>query len=463
MALKTITFNYTGELQTWTPPVGTERIKIECYGAVGGNDGGGIGGYGGYSYGEYVFKTQISTLYIYVGRAGVSGASGSGGGWNGGGNAGPSGSSGGGGGASDVRIFGDSVWSNNLDKRIIVAGGGGGAGNGPNGGAGGGVTGNTGSGGATGGSQTSGGTGSRTGGFGYGASHPGDGGGAGGGYYGGGSGNGDAGGGGGSSYIALLENSGTTTGINNGNGKVVITFEEFPLKLLLQIDDMYYIPQKQYYDVRGNFFKPLSSDDIFSIINNNDNTQIYKLDNINSPFDINGETIIPSKVIAFEKCKLCVISKLNIKNIIFNYSPSIYSLSKTTIKIKEKYTPLSENLKNAYLNIIGTNESGIGYTIDYEKTFKAVSNNNAYLIDTEILKDDFYLSFIFNKSVTMLTTITLSKNDSVTYSKIENDNSIITNDFIDTFVNFERAYGKVLINRITKTYFKYYDDSLDKF
>ncbi|AGF59615.1 hypothetical protein B0P06_006111 [Clostridium saccharoperbutylacetonicum] len=435
MALKTIIFNYTGAVQTWTPPIGTERIKIECYGAGGGNDGGGSGGYGGYSYGEYVFKIKISTVYIYVGGAGVSGASGSGGGWNGGGNAGPSGSSGGGGGGGYYQ----------------------------NGGEGGGLTGNTGSGGAIGGSQVYGGTGSRNGGFGYGGSHPGDGGGGGGGYYGGGSGNGDAGGGGGSSYIALLENSGTTAGINNGNGKVVITFEEFPLKLFLQMDDMYYIPQKQYYDVRGNFFKPLSADDIFSIINNNDNAQIYKIDNINSPFDINGETIIPSKVLDFKKCKLCMISKLNIKNIIFNYNPSIYSLSKTTIKIKEKYTPFLEDLKNAYLYIIGTNESGIGYAIDFDKTFKTASNNNAYFIDTEILKDDFYLSFIFNKSATMLTTITLSKNDSVTYSKIENDNLIISNDFVDTFVNFEKAYGKVLINRLTKQYFKYFNDNLDTF
>ena len=460
--LKTVTFNYTGAVQLWNPPSGTVKIKIECFGAIGGNDTA-IGGYGGYSYGEYVFKTQISTLYIYVGGAGASGASGYGGGWNGGGNAGPSGSSGGGGGASDVRIFGDGTWSNNLDKRIIVAGGGGGGGNGPSGGAGGGLTGNTGGGGATGGSQTAGGIGSKNGGLGYGANHPGDGGGGGGGYYGGGSGNGDGGGGGGSSYIALLENGGTTAGINNGNGKVVITFEEFPLKLLLQMDSMYYMPIRDYYNVQGKNFKPLSSDDIFSIISNNDITQVYNISNINSPFDINGETIMPSKVLDFNKCKLCIINKLKIKDIVFNYSPSIHSLSKTTIKIKEKYTPFSENLQNAYLNIIGANESGIRYIIDYGNAFNDISNDNAYLIDTEILKDDFYLSFIFNETSSRLNTVTLYKNDNVTYSKIEDDKLVVTNDFINTFVNFEKTYGKILINRITKSYFEYYNDGLDRF
>lgn len=462
MSIKTITFNYTGAVQTWSVPPGTERIKIECFGATGGNDTA-IGGYGGYSYGEYVFKTQIPTLYIYAGGAGVSGASGYGGGWNGGGNAGPSGSSGGGGGASDVRIFGDGTWSNNLDKRIIVAGGGGGGGNGPSGGAGGGLTGNTGGGGATGGSQTVGGIGSRNGGFGYGASHPGDGGGGGGGYYGGGSGNGDAGGGGGSSYIALLENFGTTAGINNGNGKVAITFEEFPLKLLIQKDDMYYVPIKKYYNVYKKDFEPLNSNDILSIINNNNITSEYNIYNINSPFDINGETIIPSKILDFKKCKLCSISKLDLRSIVLKYIQPSYSLSKSTIKIKEKYTPITDNIKNAYLDVSGKNESNIGYSINYGEFFGCVSESDSSLIDTRILKDDFYLNFIFNDAASMLSTITLYENNNNIYSKIKMNDVTVKNDFINTYIYLKKDYRKVLINRITKTNFKYHNNSLDKF
>ncbi len=270
-------------------------------------------------------------------------------------------------------------------------------------------------------------------------------------------------GGGGSSYTALLENGGTTAGINNGNGKVVITFEEFPLKLLLQMDIMYYMPTKDYYSVKGKNFKPVSSDDIFSIISNNDITQVYNISNVNSPFDINGETIMPSNVLDFNKCELCIISKLNIKYITFNYSTSVYSLSKTTIKIKEKYMFLLENLQNTYLNIIGTSESGIGYTIDYGDAFNNISNDNAYLINTEILKDDFYLSFIFNETSSILNTVTLYKNNNVTYSKIEDDKLTVTNDFINTFVNFEKTYEKILINRITRNYFEYYNNGLDRF
>jgi hypothetical protein len=72
MALKTITFNYTGIMQTWIPPEGVYRIKIECYGAKGGGSmmNGSVnsnGAKGGYCCGEYTFERNTQRqLYIYM-------------------------------------------------------------------------------------------------------------------------------------------------------------------------------------------------------------------------------------------------------------------------------------------------------------------------------------------------------------------------------------------------------------
>ncbi|MDD4781921.1 MAG: glycine rich domain-containing protein, partial [Tissierellia bacterium] len=225
-------FNYTGDVQTWTVPSSVTRIKIECYGAQGGNGLNFLGSYGGYVKGEKIISGGI-VLNIYVGGKGAnytpgnanSGASP--GGWNGGGAGGSAGqliatqfSGGAGGGASDVRIGGTA-----LSNRIIVAGGGGGAAYSGSGGAGGGLTGSNGSDttyGGKGGTQSSGGLKGTP----YnGTAGPGangvlgrggaggritqqvySGGGGGGGYYGGGGGTAayGGGGGGGSSYYGSL-------------------------------------------------------------------------------------------------------------------------------------------------------------------------------------------------------------------------------------------------------------------
>lgn len=138
-SMDNVTFNYTGEYQTWTAPF-SAKYKIEAWGAAGG--GGAInnhtsassGGLGGYA--EATFKILEGTnLYIYAGGKGSYGSGSSSyggavGGWNGGGNGGNSGS-GSGGGATDVRMTPTSaknVWNelNSLYSRIIVAGGAGG-------------------------------------------------------------------------------------------------------------------------------------------------------------------------------------------------------------------------------------------------------------------------------------------------------------------------------------------------
>lgn len=203
-------FNYTGGQQSWVVPNGVSSIQIESYGAAGGNDTAG-GGYGGSASGDLAV-TPGETIYFNVGGQGSGCVSGWGGGFNGGGNAGQYGCSGGGGGASDVRVGGI-----DLSHRVIVAGGGGGAGQ-NRGGAGGGTT--------------------NLVGLGQGAHHPSDGGGGGGGYYGGNYGMSsnyyygygwytyasDTGGSGGSSYIGGVTNGSQTAGINNGDGRINISW-----------------------------------------------------------------------------------------------------------------------------------------------------------------------------------------------------------------------------------------------
>lgn len=254
---QSVTFNYTGSVQTWTVPTCVYTIQVDVRGAKGGGTNGGNGA-------RVQATLNVSPgdiLNIYVGGSGTCGNNS--GGWNGGGtgfasnNGNTSWNSCGGGGASDIRINGTA-----LSNRIIVAGAGGGKGGGPNntgtgacGGAGGntsgqvGCTANPGAApwgqGGLGGSQTTGGNGGTPwlgtppggspgllgiggmGGFWQTAS----GGGGGGGYYGGGGGgndgccigtNGGGGGGGGSSFYSGV---GTCTqGFQTGNGQIIISY-----------------------------------------------------------------------------------------------------------------------------------------------------------------------------------------------------------------------------------------------
>ncbi|KKT91319.1 MAG: hypothetical protein UW91_C0034G0002 [Parcubacteria group bacterium GW2011_GWF2_45_11] len=227
------TFNYTGGQQTYTVPAGVTKVTATLYGAQGGGSGGGLGGLAVATFNV----TPGNVLNIYVGGSGSIDT----GGYNGGGNSSGSGSGHGygGGGASDVRLNGIST-----SDRVIVAAGGGGASfqNNCGGGNGGGTVGNSGScAGGQGGTQTSGGNGSTVaspgsngaffqGGAASGGMYPG--GGGGGGYYGGGGGSGAdlyntsyyGGGGGGSGYIiSTATGTSTTSGVQSGNGQVVIS------------------------------------------------------------------------------------------------------------------------------------------------------------------------------------------------------------------------------------------------
>jgi hypothetical protein len=276
----TITFNYTGDMQSFTPN-GITRLKIECYGAQGGSFDTIKGGNGGYTIGELNYalsnpKMPDGVMHIAVGGSPTvnnvtidgttykvsSETSNFGNGGNGNGGCA-------GGGATDVRVYYSNDYndSESLNSRIIVAGGGGGTnyattqsvdGNGKtittittqNGADAGGWTSDSTST-CSGASQTAGGIqiGNESiicnGSFGKGGSSisTAKGSGGGGGFYGGAAGNGSTGG---SSYIAgnencpyanpygiALTNSNTVKGENSGDGKVVITILELTAPIIV--------------------------------------------------------------------------------------------------------------------------------------------------------------------------------------------------------------------------------------
>jgi|GEM_PF-6529139 len=118
-----VLFEFTGTTKTWTVPTGVTSLWVDAMGAEGGGRQAGKGG-----------RVQCllpvkpgDKLTITVGGQATNDA----GGYNGGGTG--CGKGFGGGGATDIRLNG-----NDLDARIVVAGGGGGIGYGGYGGAGGG-------------------------------------------------------------------------------------------------------------------------------------------------------------------------------------------------------------------------------------------------------------------------------------------------------------------------------------
>lgn len=236
----TVTFDATGDFYLWIPPAGARNISFDLMGAQGGR----TGGLGGRVTGT--LNSVPTSLYIYVGGAGLTG-SGVAGGFNGGGAAGGTrGDEGSGGGATDIRT------TNALADRIVVAAGGGGTGGfgGGAGGAAGGLTGTAGTNGqgqgGAGATQSAGGNGGSPNGGTWGTagtlgiggtggtSTTSGGGGGGGGYYGGGGGGADVdscctnggGGGGGSSWsnTTLTSSVVHTAGYRAGAGVAVISY-----------------------------------------------------------------------------------------------------------------------------------------------------------------------------------------------------------------------------------------------
>ena len=238
-----MTYSYTGGVQTLNIPGCASKVTLETWGAEGATNGvEGSKGKGGYTRGE---STSLAgkTLSLYVGGKGTHSGTTAVAGWNGGGGHHGGNWTNGGGGGSDVRVDGTG-WGN----RIIVAGGGGGSAwcystNGI-GGHGGTSTGgdaghsnNSPNGYGRGGTQSAGGLGGTfsnkapNGSLGTGANAYNDNGGCGGagagggGYYGGGAGAHGGGGGGGSSFVGNLQNTTMQQGVRSGHGQVKVSWE----------------------------------------------------------------------------------------------------------------------------------------------------------------------------------------------------------------------------------------------
>ena len=238
---QTVTFNFTGSVQTYAVPPSVTTINVTVLGAKGGTGPSAMGGLGG-SVQATIPVTPGEILNIYVGQVGINNVLSSPPVYNGGGGVysySSGGTAGTGGGASDIRR---TPYANN--DRLVVAGGGGGGGySNTIGGHGGGLIGQDGvtisnwpNANGKGGTQSVGGAGgiaccscpsyTTSGTFAQGGNGSGDGaggGGGGGGYYGGG-GACFSGGGGGSSYTnqtvtAVVH----AQGFQNGAGQVVIT------------------------------------------------------------------------------------------------------------------------------------------------------------------------------------------------------------------------------------------------
>ena len=246
----TCTFSYTGASQTWTVPPGVTQATFDVFGAQGGNGSNpdavipaSVGGNGGETTAT-LGLAPAETLSVVVGGQGATGfgnTGGGAGGFGGGGPGGSGGSFGGGGGGGG----GSSVTEGATP--LVIAGGGGGSSNlrGKNGGSGGGLSGTAGVGpGGDPGTQTGGGTG--TGGAGSGSAGQGGsggpspdrgacgfqigGGGGGGGWFGGAGGAQCTGGGGGSGFVATSAiSSSFNTGVQTGDGEVVISYTAPPL------------------------------------------------------------------------------------------------------------------------------------------------------------------------------------------------------------------------------------------
>jgi hypothetical protein len=472
---KVYNFAYTGAVQSFTIPC-TGTYKMECWGANGGGapdrSTGSSGGWGGYAYGEMKFK-KGDVVYIYCGGAGQY-ANGpfAGGGFNGGGNGCSTGF--GGGGASDIRKAVDT-----LAARVIVAGGGGGAddyyaGGGSRGG------GNDGSGGNGGGLESEGAwidggyyaqfRATQTSGYALGqgqnATVATDTGGGGGGYWGGlVTNNNNGGAGGGSSYIAGLANSGTMTGINWGNGKVALTLLYDEMSFFYKKGSDYYIPTQKFFSQTANSFTPLTLAQVMTEIDNDPSA--LSLYNLGSSFTIGSTTYNPYDYFDLTQCKLCAVPVYtrineNISNIYISYTPTPKAMSKTTIKVKSLWTPLNDDINNGYLNVSGLNTSGIKYNLDYYTLKKSVSNT-CDLIDSEVLKDNFYSSFIFTSPASLLSSYGVYKIDKVTYTKIKDDYLDITDNYYNRSITFKNAYTKVLVNTVFTTNFNYYKETIDTF
>lgn len=486
MEVNSIIFNYTGSVQIWTPPEGVKRVKIECWGAKGGGsmcDGSvnSNGAYGGYCCGEYTFEHYAQRqLYIYVGGSGINGRySNTPGGWNGGGIGTYDGrdneGAGSGGGASDVRLVAASSGSwydtshtswdtdKSLRSRIIVAGGGGGLAWTFTAGVGGGLTGGM-------GTNNTSYSSTQTSGYAFGKGQDawsvvwdgGNGnigqGGGGGGWYGGYTSDvyPNVSGCGGSSYYGNLNNAQTIAGINNGNGKVVITYAVG--YFFLKYNEKYYITTEKYFDVNTKAFIPVKIEDIYSNITTG---SVYPLSNLYESFLIDGTEYYPYNLLDYANSRICIINKNCYSELNIRYIPSDIALNKTFIKIKSRYTPISDELETTFLDIAAEDKNKIDYFFDYGEV---KSYKNCSILSTDKISNDFYMNFKLNSADSLLQAVTLYGKNNDKYTKLREPGiNVYDNLKNNKLMKFNEGHDEVIINELCRQSLEYTINTLDKF
>jgi hypothetical protein len=224
-------------------------------------------------------------------------------------------------------------------------------------------------------------------------------------------------------------------------------------------EDEYYLPVKDFFDKDKKEFKPISLSQLITTYNT------MSLLEMNTQFTIDGVNYTPYDYLDTSQSKLCVIPYREINkslNIIhLGYTPSNIALSKTTMKVKDRWDIWGKDLNNLFFDISATNKAGINYKLNYYQDEEA--NNTCDLIDIEFLKNDFYSEFSFNKPDSILKSAGLYTIDKVNYTKIKDAHIDVNYNYFDTSIKFKNAYTKVLINQIKPTSFIYYKETIDSF
>jgi len=224
-------------------------------------------------------------------------------------------------------------------------------------------------------------------------------------------------------------------------------------------DDKYYLPVKDFFDKDKKVFNPLSLSQLTSSYNT------MSLLEMNNQFTIDGINYTPYDYFDASQCKLCVIPyreiNKNISLIHLGYIPSNIALSKTTIKVKERWDIWGKDLNNLFFDVSAINKTGVNYKLNYYPN-QSVSNT-CDLLDIEFLKNDFFSEFTFNKPDSILKSTGLYTIDKVNYIKIKDNYLDINDNYLNTEIKFRDAYTKILANKIRPTNFIYYKETIDKF
>lgn len=314
------------------------------------------------------------------------------------------------------------------------------------------------------------------GGFGGGAGAHGNsyiGGGGGGGYSGGGGGgySGDTSGGGGGSYNIGKEQY-ALSGINSGDGLIIITMS-YSLFYFIEQNDKLYMTSSNYYDEMTNTFFSIPKNEVFKYLNdinfmyaNTANTlfQEFKL------FDANGISYKTIKPIEYFDLKIARIYAISLQGINYNRIMINYKVNKDTLINKCQIQLANDIVINDKVYdrhfIINSTKSIATMIKKYGRYYNAnlavdtISNilTTGMLADSiknyNIESDVINLSVAFNDNIynanDKLKQIKLITKTGNNYRKLIHGEIIITNNQDKIFIKFKDSNNEVIINALHK-------------